>query len=963
VNSRALFRVLLVILVVLTGLTCASAGEPVRVDVLVDEGDRIVLDLTVQDYRVETVSIDGHDYLQLVLPGEPSSLEKGAPALPHVARSVIIPNDAAMSLRVIAAGYEEILGTVVPSKGPLQRTVDPATVPYEIGEVYAVDAFHPGPLASLGEPYIMRDHRGLVVRFHPFQHNPVTGVVRAYNRITVELTATGPGKTNVIGNVDFDRTPVKSFDDIYSSHFLNYDTGVDYPVVDEQGDMLIVAHDPWIGNLDAFVAHKASMGITATVVGVSTIGNDHASIKSYIQNVYDTSDLAFVLLVGDAAQVATPTVLVSGDVGASDPSYSKLAGDDNYPDVIVGRFSAGTAAELDTQTERTVSYETLPATSQDWFKRGTGIASSQGAGIGDEGQSDTQHMNEIRGWLLDDGYTEVDGIYDPTASDTQVTTAVNAGRGIINYTGHGSATSWGSSGFNNADVDALVNDGMLPFIFSVACVNGQFDDFGKCFAEAWLRATHNGVPSGAIGMYASSINQSWAPPMEAQDEFNLLLTDLTRPYRSFGALCYAASGAMMDAYGGDGVNMFNTWHVFGDPSLVMVGEAAQAEGLLVTPSDGLVATSEAGGACDPDQIVYTLRNLDETALEYEVVTGAPWVSVTGTGGSLAPGEAAEVTVHLNGAARNLDVGDYSDAVRFDNITNQDTSTIRPVSLSVGSPRLLHRWTLDGDPGWGLESDWEFGVPAGNGAVSGLNPDPTTGATGATVYGANLGGGISKFVGGPYYLTAGPLDFSQLHGVSITFQRWLNTYGPPDVLSTLDLSSDGTTWTHIWSAGSLVADAAWTPQTFDLSAADGSATAYVRWGYQVAQKTPKVGSGWNLDDVEIEGVPGTARITLHVDPVRVSWSAAPGAVGYDVIRGSVETLLGSAGDFTLATEECLADDVGDTFVDYSAEPPPGSGFWFLARCVGLDGPMTWQTLAGNQDGARDEEIAAAVGVCP
>ena len=36
-----------------------------------------------------------------------------------------------------------------------------------------------------------------------------------------------------------------------------------------------------------------------TLFGVSTIGNNASAIKSYIQGVYDTSNLAFVLLVGD----------------------------------------------------------------------------------------------------------------------------------------------------------------------------------------------------------------------------------------------------------------------------------------------------------------------------------------------------------------------------------------------------------------------------------------------------------------------------------------------------------------------------------------------------------------------------------------------------------------------------------------------------------------------------------------
>jgi hypothetical protein len=156
---------------------------------------------------------------------------------------------------------------------------------------------------------------------------------------------------------------------------------------------------------------------------------------------------------------------------------------------------------------------------------------------------------------------------------SQVATALNEGRGILNYCGHGSPTSFSTSGFSNSDVNALVNDNMLPFVNSVACNTGEFENYGTCFAEAWLRATNNGEPTGAIAMYASSISQSWAPPMEAEDEFNLLLTDPLEPYYSYGAMCYAGSSSMMDDYGSGGVEMFNTWVLFGDPSLRVIGRA------------------------------------------------------------------------------------------------------------------------------------------------------------------------------------------------------------------------------------------------------------------------------------------------------------------------------------------------------------------------------------------------------
>jgi hypothetical protein len=452
-----------------------------------------------------------------------------------------------------------------------------------------------------------------------------------------------------------------SFNTIYQYHFLNYGEATQrYSPLYEDGDLLIICHDPWLPNVQPLVTHKTATGIPTTLVGVSTIGNNHTAIKNYIQNAYNTGNLSFVLLVGDAAQVATP----SASGGASDPTYAKLAGGDDYPEIMVGRFSAETAAQVDTQVQRTLTYETTPAPMTDWFWKGTGIASAQGAGQGDEGQADWVHMDEIRQWLLAFGYTHVDQFYDTTgATAAQVTTALNAGRGIINYCGHGSTTSWSTTGFSNTHINALVNDDMLPFIVSVACVNGNFPNT-TCFGEAWLRATNpaTSAPTGAIGIYCSSINQSWAPPMEAQDEFNLLLC--AEAYISYGALCYAGSCSMMDDYGSGGVSMFNTWHIFGDPSLriavtcVDAGTVTLDRGLYACEDSADILVVDCGLNLDDlviDTGTVTVSSDSEPAGEIVTVTelgpasgqfaGSIAISATNTPGVLwvAPGDTITVT--------------------------------------------------------------------------------------------------------------------------------------------------------------------------------------------------------------------------------------------------------------------------------------------------------------------------------
>ena len=543
-----------------------AVGTRPGVDVTVDDqGDKIILDYSFGAYAAESVRLDGVEYVKVMLGKESQVCEKGAPDVANVCRSVVISDDAKMEINVSAQEYYDVKDIdVVSSKGHFPRTINPDDVPYTFGAAYTTDAFYPGELAVLGEPYILRDCRGAVVTINPFQYNPVTRVLRVYTSVTVEVAVVGEGQINVLTHRP--ETLSKAFDDLYQGHFLNYSRekfGQRYDPLSEEGDMLVIYHDPWASNVAPLVDHKNATGLSTTMVAVSVIGNNSVSIKNYIQDEYASGDLAFVLLVGDGAQVDTP--YASG--GSSDPSYALLAGSDSYPDIFVGRFSAETAAQVDTQVQRTISYEQMPATQQDWFWRGMGVASNQGPG--DDGEYDNEHMDNIRDDLLAAGYTEVDQIYDPSGTSSQVTSALNAGRGIVNYTGHGSTTSWGSTGFSVSHVNALQNDNMLPFIISVACVNGQFDGY-TCFGEAWLRATHNGEPTGAIGAYMSSINQSWNSPMCGQDEVVDRFVDPAEPYSTFGALCFAGSCQMMDEYGSDGVNMFNTWIVFGDPSVQVI---------------------------------------------------------------------------------------------------------------------------------------------------------------------------------------------------------------------------------------------------------------------------------------------------------------------------------------------------------------------------------------------------------
>jgi hypothetical protein len=526
--------------------------------------NNLELELTLGNFEREQVSINGSQWNSISLKKEAITLEAGLPQLPTLSRSVIIPGTAAMQLSILSSEYTDIHMPVAPSKGNLTRNVNPADIPYTFADFYNGTGSYPQQTASLSEPFILRDYRGITVRLQPFVYYPSTGTLRVYTKITLSLQASGTDYTNAI--TDPKTSYSGYFEETYRNMFLNFGQAK-YPSLGEEGSILVIKHSMFDATIQPWVEWKRQIGFTVNVVDVTVAGPTANQIKTYIQNYYNAnSDLMFVQLMGDAPQI--PTLTSNG--GGSDPSFSLVAGTDSYPDIYIGRFSASTVADMQTQILRSVQYERDTPVGANYLQNATGIASNEGGGSqGDMGESDIAHMNLIRTDLMGYGYTTVDQIYQGAGGNaTGISAAVNNGRGFINYVGHGSDTSWASVTYTNSNVASLTNINKLPFIVSVACVNGNFVS-QTCFAEAWLRATNSstGEPTGAIAFYGSTVNQGWDPPMRGQDEVTDLL--IAGAKHRIGSLYFNGSSKMIEAYNTSGISEFKNWTIFGDASLMV----------------------------------------------------------------------------------------------------------------------------------------------------------------------------------------------------------------------------------------------------------------------------------------------------------------------------------------------------------------------------------------------------------
>ena len=249
--------------------------------------------------------------------------------------------------------------------------------------------------------------------------------------------------------------------------------------------------------------------MNTTIVGTSTAGSSYSAIKSYIQSQYNANNnLTHVLLVGDVAQIPGYSYSGGGSSysGLGDNAYGQIVGSDIYNDVFIGRFSASTAARVTTQCNRIISYERDLTTSATWLQKAEGIAKKEG-GSGHNGEDDYQHMDVIRTDLLNYGYSTVYQRYENlsgyTATAAQISSDINGGVGIVNYCNHGAETMWGVASYSVSHVNALTNENKLPFIWSVACLVGKYDHSSDCFAEAWMNATNNNNPTGAVGTLMS----------------------------------------------------------------------------------------------------------------------------------------------------------------------------------------------------------------------------------------------------------------------------------------------------------------------------------------------------------------------------------------------------------------------------------------------------------------------------
>jgi hypothetical protein len=126
---------------------------------------------------------------------------------------------------------------------------------------------------------------------------------------------------------------------------------------------------------------------------------------------------------------------------------------------------------------------------------------------------------------------------------------------MVNYIGHGSEEVWAGGLFNSTEADGLTNGSMVPFVVSMTCLNGYFQDvYGTALAKALIEAPGG----GAVAVWASS-GLTDSAPQAVMNQGLIKALFGTQPM-TLGEAAATAKTAVSD------LDVRRTWILFGDPA-------------------------------------------------------------------------------------------------------------------------------------------------------------------------------------------------------------------------------------------------------------------------------------------------------------------------------------------------------------------------------------------------------------
>ena len=343
-------------------------------------------------------------------------------------------------------------------------------------------------------------------------------------------------------------------------------------------DFVVIAHPTLLQAVQPLVALRQEQGLATALVDVSDVYDEFSfgqrtpyAIRAFLANAATRWQRGpgYVLLVGDASfdpkdylgfgafdlvpTKAVPTAYLKTD---SDDWLADFDGD-GVADLSIGRLPARTPAEASLFVHKILSREAAlatPGSPPEWARKVL-LVSDQNDEFDFEAASAALRQKLPAGISAEQVFFGSSG----AAAGGQVVAALNAGKLLANYAGHGSQEMWTThDSFGSAEAMGLTNGSALPFVVSMTCLNGFFSDvYADGLAETLLKAPNG----GAAAVWASSgLTEPGAQSVMNQELFRLLFQGARV---RIGDAVRRAKASVIDS------DVRRTWILFGDPTMTL----------------------------------------------------------------------------------------------------------------------------------------------------------------------------------------------------------------------------------------------------------------------------------------------------------------------------------------------------------------------------------------------------------
>ena len=92
----------------ITFLFSSNDNHNFNINVIEQNKDYIIINYSINNYNIEEIDQNGEILHNIILDGEPKFLINGFPSLPHINRSIIIPDNLSGTIRVLNSEFIEI---------------------------------------------------------------------------------------------------------------------------------------------------------------------------------------------------------------------------------------------------------------------------------------------------------------------------------------------------------------------------------------------------------------------------------------------------------------------------------------------------------------------------------------------------------------------------------------------------------------------------------------------------------------------------------------------------------------------------------------------------------------------------------------------------------------------------------------------------------------------------------------